>query len=93
MARVLYCWRCQMEVPMLDEHEWKQMLPLLSQSARTRSPEEALALYFQMTGFLETNLNAIWHHRVSMYGPPCQGCGKPLRTPQAKLCAACGLNR
>jgi hypothetical protein len=24
-------------------------------------------------------------------GPPCARCGTPLRTPRAKLCAACGF--
>jgi hypothetical protein len=49
--------------------------------------------YFEMTGHRETNVNAIWHHRISQYGPPCHSCGKPLRTPQARLCAACGEPR
>jgi hypothetical protein len=43
-----------------------------------------------MTGLRETNINAIWHHRIAEYGPPCGACGKPLRTPKARLCAACG---
>lgn len=51
----------------------------------------ALRLYRDLTGFPETNHNAIWHHRVSLYGPPCVACGKPLRTPRATLCAACGM--
>ena len=51
---------------------------------------EALERYFQITGFRETNPNALWHHRLSDLGPPCRACGKPLRTPRAKLCAECG---
>jgi hypothetical protein len=53
----------------------------------------ALRLYQELTGFTETSPDAIWHHRLSIYGPPCGACGKPLRTPQAKLCAACGAVR
>jgi len=50
----------------------------------------ALMLYHELTGFEETNPQALWHHRLADYGPPCAHCGKPLRTPRAKLCAACG---
>ena len=55
--------------------------------------QEALALYAQITGFKETNANALFHHRLSMYGPPCHVCGKPLRTPQAKYCVMCSAKR
>lgn len=53
---------------------------------------EALERYFQITGFRETNADALWHHRLSAFGPPCSACGKPLRTPRAKLCAECGAD-
>ena len=49
--------------------------------------------YQQMTGMAEPNHNAIMHHRISIYGPSCEHCGKPLRTPRAGFCAACGQLR
>ncbi|HEX6705213.1 MAG TPA: hypothetical protein VF169_10665 [Albitalea sp.] len=55
--------------------------------------QKALAIYAQITGFDETNANALFHHRLSIYGPPCHACGKPLRTPQAKYCAMCSAER
>jgi hypothetical protein len=95
-----------MEVPMLEEHEWKRVSPLLVNAveqikhyrqlhgvtlaeSRANYGKEALAMYFELTGFPETNPDALWHHRVSLYGAPCSACGKPLRTPKAKVCAAC----
>ncbi len=62
----------------------------LEEAKRVVHKNGALKRYFEITGFRETNVNAIWHHRLSLHGPPCIVCGKPLRTPRAKLCAACG---
>ena len=112
MPQHLYCWRCGMVVPMLDDDEWAQLAPLLKVAILEFTEEHrrtgvslreaqttgvlgrrALALYRDLTGFEETNLNALWHHQISLYGPPCTHCGKPLRTPRAKLCAACGRDR
>jgi hypothetical protein len=49
--------------------------------------------YKQLTGIHETNVNAIWHHLASIYGPPCVHCGKVLRTPEATFCFVCHRNQ
>jgi hypothetical protein len=106
--KMMYCWRCKIDVPMLDEEEFAIVDRLYSQGMQAikefreqhgvslnevsvrdffHSVREA---YKQMTGMDESNENAILHHRISIYGPPCQVCGKPLRTPRASFCAACG---
>ena len=46
--------------------------------------------YERITGFKETNHNAVMHHRIQLYGPTCPGCARPLRTPKARFCAECG---
>lgn len=33
---------------------------------------------------------AIRYHDLARLGPDCPSCGKPLRTPQARLCPQCG---
>jgi len=46
--------------------------------------------YAQITGFAETNPNALWHHHLDIYGPECPACGHLFRTPKASFCANCG---
>ena len=50
----------------------------------------ALDKYRQLTGAIETDVNVLWHHRLADHGPPCEACGKPLRTRDARFCAECG---
>ena len=52
--------------------------------------EPALKKFELFTGFKETNVNAIYHHRRSMFGPECPNCGKLIRTSRARFCAECG---
>lgn len=72
---------------MLEEQEAAYVLGGGNDRARI------LTRYHELTGFAETNSNAVWHHVIALYGPPCAHCGKPLRTPRARLCAACGAQR
>lgn len=106
--KVMWCWRCKMDLPMLDEAEFAIIDDLYSGAFKaTKEFREKHGLpldncpidelyrpvreaYAHMTGMTESNHNAIMHHRISIYGLPCESCGKPLRTPQASFCAACG---
>jgi hypothetical protein len=98
-----------MDIPMLDEREWQEVVLLLTKGieqikqyridhgvslaeAKHVYGDGALQRYFEITGFRETNVNALWHHRLALLGPLCSACGKPLRTPRAKMCAACGAS-
>ena len=82
---------------MLDEQEFHQVMRLLDDGQSCLSSGwaaifgPALKEYERITGFVETNPNALHHHRISLYGPECRGCGRPLRTPKATRCASCGM--
>jgi hypothetical protein len=65
----------------------------LAEAAANGFGREACEIFEEITGFRETNANAIFHHRLSLYGPPCHVCGKLLRTPQANYCVMCGAQR
>jgi hypothetical protein len=79
IVKLLCCWRCQIDIPMLEEHEAAHVLEDGSDQERIRRR------YFAVTGIEETNANAIWHHVVSLYGAPCSSCGRPLRTAGANV--------
>jgi len=88
--QMLWCWRGKAEMPMLDEQEYQQVTSSRRKGVSLRdSLVPVRAEYQRITGYAETNPNAIYHHRLSMYGSPCKACGKPLRTPRAKLCGSC----
>lgn len=111
MAKPLYCWRCKKIVPMLEEHEWNQLAPSLTEAIEQikRYREEhkvsinearqhgygqaAMQRYFELTGSKVEHPDVLLHHRLILFGPPCRTCGKPLRTPKAKICAECGAER
>lgn len=96
--KTMWCWRCKMDIPMLNEEEFAIAHDLYGQGVKNMKAgmdkelrfKPLLDYYKKTTGFNETEPNAIMHHRISDYGPPCEKCGKPYRTPLAKFCAACG---
>jgi hypothetical protein len=97
----LWCWRCKMEVPMLDEEEYKVASKLYREGfetgkcsmTRKKRFKNLLIYYKELTGFEANNPNSIMHHRISLYGSECENCSKPYRTAKASLCAACGNKR
>ena len=98
--RKLWCWRCKMEVTMLDEDEYAIALELYgrmfkkdAKGSMAERGKEIVDYYFNLTGEMDTNPNSIIHHRIALYGPPCENCGKPYRTDKASFCAACGHRR
>ena len=88
-----------MEVPMLNKEEHAIASKLYAngfkvlRKDRQERFKELLDFYNNLTGFGETEPNAIMHHSLELIGPDCEKCGKPYRTPKAKLCAACGNRR
>lgn len=78
---------------MLDDDEYGRVMSLTAGGRPGDSHEKLygpmLAEYERITGYREMNPNAISHHRICDYGPPCSFCGKPLRTPRARICGSC----
>jgi hypothetical protein len=67
---------------MLDEAEWQRVFAVIPEEGfdpRSHVPRNLafagrvwLERYNAITRFGETNVNAVWHHRAAMYGPPCK---------------------
>jgi hypothetical protein len=59
---------------MLDDNEFKRVSSLLNTGGEGSSREQMfgplLREYERITGIRETNPNAVFHHVLSMYGPP-----------------------
>jgi hypothetical protein len=77
---------------MLDDEEFKRAISLRGTGEGDLWQGEfgpVLQEYERITGFHELNINAFYHHKISLYGSPCRNGGKPLRTPRPKLCGSC----
>jgi hypothetical protein len=71
--------------------EYRQIHNATLEEAKRHSCDEALAVYEGLTGTRLSHPDQLYWVRLSRYGRICPQCGKPFRTPQAKLCVACGL--
>jgi hypothetical protein len=74
---------------MLDDEEFKRVSKLRNSGTEGGIKERMfgplLREYERITGIAKANPNAIYHHVLSMYGPPCKKCGKPMRTSKGKV--------
>jgi len=87
---------------MLNDEEFSELKSLYDEIRTGRlqllpfypDPREYVVnAYEHMTGYRANHGKTFFHHRISIYGPPCPQCDLPLRTPRAKLCPKCGWHR
>jgi hypothetical protein len=62
----------------------------LEDTPRADLMRPVLDTYGELTGVTVSDPDHVLKHRLALIGPPCVACGRPLRTPQASFCAACG---
>lgn len=74
--------------------EYRRTQGVSLNDARRDEPfgQQALDLYQQFTGDRLDHPDELFAVRLARYGAICPQCGKPFRTPKAKLCAACGFH-
>jgi len=93
-----------MEVPMLGEREYaivvtdqfkraiQEVGPSGSQEkVQQRTQELTVVEYERLTGVRIADPWHIVRHTTIGPGPPCSTCGKPLRTPKARMCGRAWL--
>jgi hypothetical protein len=106
--RVLWCWRCKAEMPMLEDADFFRLHAMqrdLIMTAQKRSTTDGgtgsvsevftpiVDEYERLTGVRVASATVVMHHRLAGFGPPCGTCSKPLRTPIAQFCLECGARR
>lgn len=99
--KVIWCWKCKAEVPMMSEDEYAIAHKLYSESfgvsafhkTKAERFRPLLDYYKELTGVEETNPNTVMHHRLSLNGSVCPKCEKPYRTKDATVCLECGEKR
>ncbi|HWB18873.1 MAG TPA: hypothetical protein VG711_01115 [Phycisphaerales bacterium] len=102
----VWCWRCKQWVGAMDEQEYQSLRSLYhecvfrgSQAAPKNDDdhrmmfEPMVTAYERLTGTMHIDPDEILKHRMEQFGPPCQACGKNLRTPVARTCFECGQPR
>ena len=75
---IKYCWRCKMDVPMLNKEVQAIASKLHAKGFKVLKKDrqerfkELLDYYNDLTGIGETEPNAIMHHSLGQIGPDCE---------------------
>ena len=76
---------------MTDTKELRQQSGLSLEYASIDERFRSLREWYERLTGVPCHQNAIMHHRLRLFGDPCRVCGRLLRSPRAKRCAACGM--
>ena len=93
MAKTLYCWRCKIDIPMLEEHEWKQVEPYLvtgiEQIKQYREKYHASLGEAKATGYGKEALK-IYNELAALTRPIQTHCGTHRLSEFGAPCSSCG---
>ena len=71
--KILWCWRCKMEVPMLNDKEFAIAPKLYGDAFGFKKGtlderfQPLIEYYYSITGSKDFTPNAIMHHQISQY--------------------------
>lgn len=71
--------------------EYRRVHQCSLDEALKHSSVDALDHYERISGIRLAHPDELYWVQLSRYGRSCPHCGKPFRTPRAKLCAECGF--